>query len=215
MYRPSHALTVGVLIAAGMMVLAGCSGQQAPDTIATPAPTASTPTPTYDAEKDMWLQNGWPVPDPDATFDPNAPWLTASEVQAIVQSCLSDEGWDLELNTRGGLQTNIPDGQYDAFHNTLRECYVKNRIGTAAPAPLNKELATREYAAQIATRDCLIGLGIDVPEFPSYTVYEDDLLVNGFVNSIYTVADAAGIDLYSDPIYQQTCPDPADSFGHN
>lgn len=92
--RPRPRLAVALI---SCLFLSGCSageeGQPRPSNAA-PAPAnqeLATP-PTFDADRGIWLSDGWPVPAPDATFDPEHRWKSANEIAAAMGACLNDRG---------------------------------------------------------------------------------------------------------------------------
>jgi len=170
--------------------------------------------PTLDPDSGLWLSDGWPVPAPGATFDPDAPWMTASEASQRTATCLADKGWNIEIERPGEFTAMVPPGQESAHQADYKACLIEHRIGIQPAPPVNPQWAEREYAAQTKARACLVDEGYAVPELPSYRVYEDEFLSGGTID-IYSLARNAGVDFDEDPSIYQRCPDPMDSWGHN
>lgn len=204
-------------VVGAIVLLAGCSTSEQHATSSPPATGSSTLTvpPTFDAKSGLWLSDGWPVPDPSATFDPNAPWMSADGASRLIADCLTEKGWAVTVTGPSEFNVDTPPEQKSAYDNDVKNCNVTNRIGIDPAPPLTKELAQREYDAQVRTRKCLIKVGREVPEAPSYQVFEDALLTEGRIIGIYQLATDAGINLSADPAVLKQCPDPIDTWGHN
>ncbi|MGF3054547.1 hypothetical protein ACQUSY_11405 [Microbacterium sp. YY-03] len=210
--------TSGVLIAVFGLTLVACSATTPEDSglpMSSGGPTAYDGEATYDADLDLWLADGWPVPDPSATFDPDAPYISPQEANTKLMACLSENGWDLKAEGTTSYSGNVPPEQWESYKRDLKDCLIQNRIGIDPAPPLTPELARNEYEAQQQTRSCLVSLGLTPPELPSYPVYEDSLLVDQVATSIYDLALEAGLDLTTDPSYQGSCPDPMNTWGRN
>lgn len=212
-----HTSAKFVSVVGAMVLLAGCStGEQ--HTGSTPPATGSgmlTVAPTFDPKSGLWLSDGWPVPDPAATFDPNAPWMSAEEASRLIADCLTEKGWAVTVTGPTEFRVDTPPEQKSAYDSDVKSCNVTHRIGIDPAPPLTKKLAQREYDAQVRTRECLVRIGKDVPETPSYQVFEDALLTEGRIIGIYQLATEAGISLSTDPTVWKQCPDPISTWGHN
>lgn|GEM_PF-3475273 len=190
----------------------GCAAEGNVDQTAD-RPGEAVVEPTFDGASGLWLRDGWPVPDPDAVFDRNAPVITASEARGLYVQCLNEMGWDAAIEPQsGGIEVHVPSGQHDAYQRDLRQCAVDNRIGVEPPPPYDDVLAKAEYATQQRLRDCLIEHGQSPPVLPSYQVFEDQLLTHGVVYSLYT---EAGFEWEVRNAMMAVCPDPIDTFGYN
>lgn len=109
----------------------------------------------------------------------------------------------------------MPPGQKDPYERDLKQCYIDNRIGIDPAPPITHELAEREYAAQIKVYECLTALGRQVPQMPSFQVFESKLMTSGDIISVYGLASDAGTNLRADSVAWSSCPDPLDTWGHN
>ena len=207
-----------VLIGA-LMLLTGCtSGEQhgvQPSASTSGNPQGLTQTPVLDPVSGLWLSDGWPVPAPDATFDPNIPWRSSTEESTLLAECMTGNGWSVTVTPSGAIETTLPPGQKSAYDTDSKQCRVDHRVGiNPGPVP-TKELASTEYAAQVRAVQCLRGMGKDVPEMPSYQVFEDALLIEDRIVSVYDLAYDAGMDLSEDQSVRQQCPNPTDRWGYN
>jgi hypothetical protein len=171
--------------------------------------------PTLDPESGLWLSDGWPVPDPDATFDPNAPWMSSEEASDLIAACVEAKGWTVTITQPGAFQADIPPEQKSPYEADLKQCYVDNRVGVDPAPAVTRELAKAEYEAQVRTRECLLTIGKDVPALPSYQIFEDALLTEDRIIGIYGLAADAGEDLTADSEAWDQCPDPLNTWGHN
>lgn len=210
-YQAGLAVTSAVAL---FVLLAACSGgaQDAQeglnDTAASTDPLLTT-EPEFDTERGIWLSDGWPVPAPDATFDPEYRWSSANEIAAAIGTCLQDEGWDVIVGgIEGGFEAKVAPEQRDAYQDAMKTCQIDLGMGTNPGRELDSDLARAEYAAQVKLSECLTGAGATVPALPSYQVYEERLLGTGSAFSIYD--DLPGKDRYVD-----RCPDPLDTWGYN
>ncbi|QKJ19927.1 hypothetical protein [Microbacterium hominis] len=209
-------VTRALCLVASLLVLAGCApGEHHASTTPTAPPTGPAVAPTFDEESGLWLSDGWPVPDPHATFDPDAPWMSAEDASNIIVGCLRDKGWEVTVTGPGAFVIDTPDAQKDAYDYDVKRCYIDNKVGIDPPPPLTAELADSEYRAQVRTRDCLESLGLDVPSLPSYQAFSDALLVESRIIGIYALAESSGSDLRTDPEIWAACPDPLNTWGHN
>lgn len=165
--------------------------------------------PTFDSERGIWLSDGWPVPAPDATFDPNHRWSSANEIAAAIGTCLKDAGWDVIVGgIEGGFEAKVAPAQRSAYQEAMKACQIELGMGTNPGRELDSELAREEYGAQEELRDCLASIGVDVPTLPSYQVYEEELLNSGSAFNLYD--EVPEKDQYVD-----RCPDPLDTWGYN
>lgn len=65
----------------------------------TPASQAAPDlAPTFDLASVLWLSDGWPVLDPSATYDPDAPVRSAAETTQLTADCLTARGWTVTIN---------------------------------------------------------------------------------------------------------------------
>jgi hypothetical protein len=205
-------------LTAAVLLLAACAPDEPHDSIVAPSPSTDTEpgiAPTFDPQSGLWLSDGWPVPAPDATFDPDAPWMSIEEASNLIVACVQGKGWAVTVASPGSFEADIPPDQQTAYEADLKGCYIEHRVGTAPAPPLTEDLATTEHAAQVRARQCLIDLGKSVPELPSYQVFEDALLGESRIIDIYGLAADAGQDLSSDPTVRQHCPDPLDTWSPN
>lgn len=213
-------LTVVGALTGAVLLLVGCTPGEQPGDRADPRPSAPTlaqPSvePTLDPTSGLWLRDGWPVPAPDATFDPDAPWMSSEEASNLIASCVEESGWPVTASEPGAFEVVVPPEQKTVYESDLKQCYVDHRVGIDPAPPLTKELAETEYDAQVKAGLCLTELGIEVPDLPTYQVFEDALLTENRIIGIYGLADEAGLDLATDSAAWQQCPDPLDSWGHN
>lgn len=194
-------------------LLVGCS---AVEESTTPEPAGSAAAsgslevePVYDTELGLWLSDGWPVPAPDATFDPNYRWTSANEIASAVGTCLQDDGWDVVVGgIDGGFESKVPPEQQSAYQDAMKACQIELGMGTNPGRELNSDLAREEYAAQERLAGCLRNAGANPPALPSYQVYEESLLSSSAIYSLY--------DLMPDKReYLSICPDPVDTWGFN
>ena len=216
--RPPRSLALLAALGAALLLLAACAPDELQDSIVAPSPSTDTEpdiAPTFDPQSGLWLSDGWPVPDPDATFDPDAPWMSIEEASNLIVACVQGKGWTVTVTSPGSFEADIPPDQQTAYEADIRGCYIEHRVGTAPAPPLTEDLARAEYAAQVRARQCLIDLGKSVPELPSYQVFEDALLGEARIIGIYGLAADAGQDPSSDPAVRQQCPHPLDTWGHN
>lgn len=85
--------------------------------------------------------------------------------------CMGNLGWSVTPNDDGGVSSAIPPGQKSAYDAARDQC--AELIGTYGHAPLTEAELRTVYRAQLATRDCLLDLGYDVPEPPSEQAFLD------------------------------------------
>lgn len=203
-----------VVAAVASVFLAGCStgeedAQRPRDTSVTPGDQHLTIEPTFDADRGIWLSDGWPVPAPDATFDPDYRWSSANEIAAALGTCLKEEGWDVIVGgIEGGFEAKVAPEQRNAYHDAMKTCQIELGMGTNPGRELTSDLAREEYAAQKKLHECLARIGVDAPTLPSYQVYEEKLINSGVAFNIY---DA----LPEKNRYVERCPDPLDTWGYN
>ncbi|MEZ3162132.1 hypothetical protein AB1K54_16585 [Microbacterium sp. BWT-B31] len=181
----------------------------APDRSVSSGVQGLTTEPTFDPAQGVWLSDGWPVPAPDATFDPDNQWRSASETAAAVGTCLQNKGWDVIVGrVEGGFEARVTPEQQTAYQDATKACHIELGVGTNPGRALDGRLAAEEFAAQERLLECLLNAGASPPALPSYQVYEEDLMMTGAAYNLYD-------GLPGKERYLESCPDPLDTWGFN
>jgi hypothetical protein len=86
--------------------------------------------------------------------------------------CLRELGWEVDIDWDGGIladSTKIPMAQLEQYRTDERACLEQAWAALEVDAHEREEL----YSKELATRECLISEGHDIPEPPSKQVYLD------------------------------------------
>jgi hypothetical protein len=96
---------------------------------------------------------------------------TPQEWGSAYADCLRDKGWEVTIADDGSVTAKVPAAQGDAYDDATVEC----RAGlTITPFDEYTDAQRHDlYDAQVALRSCLVSLDIDLPEPPSYAVFEE------------------------------------------
>lgn len=86
--------------------------------------------------------------------------------------CLKDRGWEVTIEWDGGViadSRTIPIEQKPLYEQDTKECFEE----MDARLVLDDSEKERLYNAELATRDCLIELGHEIPGPPTLQTYLD------------------------------------------
>lgn len=132
------------------------------------------------------------------------------EFGSIMASCLVGLGWDAEETGDGGITSDIPEGQEDAYNADLASCQEENGFDKLAPKLTEPELRL-VYLMELDTADCIRDEGFDPGNPPSEQSFVDAALVNGNVWDPYEAVYGASNAQVTEEEYfalLQTCPRP-------
>jgi hypothetical protein len=79
--------------------------------------------------------------------------------------CMRELGWNSTVEDDGGVTVHVPEGQSEAYEAARDRC--DELIGANDRPDLTDDQLREVYAAMVATRDCLVGLGYELPAAPS------------------------------------------------
>lgn len=139
--------------------------------------------------------------------------LSLSPASNQVYECLREKGWEPTLTWDGGIEVSsesMAKEQLPLYTADEEECWEP--INTAIATMTDAEIL-EVYAAELATRDCLIERGLDVDTPPSAQTYLDQ-----FADASWTAYGAANIDSVAadDAKWRElneACPQPGWSLG--
>jgi len=127
--------------------------------------------------------------------------------------CITEKGWDVTLRWDGGVEAStetIPQEQYNLYDADASACMAELDQRILAMTEVEIRAA---YQAELATRECLVGLGYDVQEPPSEQTYIDDFF--GVRWTAYGESNVS-IQALSDSEWRtlnESCPQPSWGFG--
>ena len=139
--------------------------------------------------------------------------LSLSPAGDDLYECISEKGWEVTLRWDGGVEASsetIPQEQYDLYTADMRQCMAE--LDQRILAMTETEIRAA-YRAELATRECLVGLGYDVQEPPSEQTYIDD-----FFGARWTAYGESNVSIQalSDSEWRalnESCPQPSWGFG--
>lgn len=115
---------------------------------------------------------------------------------------MEDAGWVVTLTPDNGFSfSDVPEEQQEVLSQALTDCQTK----FPAP-PMNASNLTVLYEAEIAQRDCLVGLGYEMPEPPTLDTYIDSYGSDAWFAISDTNPETMTPAVYADVLRQ--CPSP-------
>ena len=107
-----------------------------------------------------------------ATSSPSAASQVSArdrDYQQALLACLQDAGWDVEIDTDGGIYVpgGIPNAQFSDYLEAAATCEEHLNASIPQLADLSSGQWSQLYGLEVATAECLRAAGIDVPAAPS------------------------------------------------
>jgi hypothetical protein len=137
----------------GILVLAACTTQPTP---ASQSAVTATPGTTVTATQSVV----------EITAEPDAYIGRLAE-------CLREAGWNVQVDSQGGLSAHISADQRAAFMAARETCTAK-----AGPPPTSAPVSEADirlrYDYLVRARECLLALGFALREPPSFEQFLDD-----------------------------------------
>lgn len=109
-------------------------------------------------------------PDPVVT-DSGAPAAESTEDAALID-CVRDRGWEIVVDDEGWGAPGISEAQFDVYVADVEECGQLTSV-IEPLEDISQERWEQAYARTVETARCLRGQGYDVPETPSFQVWQD------------------------------------------
>ncbi|WP_395245558.1 hypothetical protein ACGGZK_07015 [Agromyces sp. MMS24-K17] len=139
--------------------------------------------------------------------------MSVSPAADQVFKCITEKGWEVSLSWDGGIEASsdsVPQAQYDQYRADSDACWavVDDKIRNMSPDQIRAA-----YTQELATRECLTGLGYDVAEPPSEQAFLDDFFIDRW--SAYLAAGFGNGSLPDDEwrTVVQSCPQPSGGWG--
>lgn len=89
----------------------------------------------------------------------------------IVVECLRDAGWNPQIAPDGGIGVGVPLGQEDQYESDSETCWA------LVHSPPFDEISAQDreiyYGQLVELRECIIGLGIELPVAPTFQAWVD------------------------------------------
>lgn len=94
-----------------------------------------------------------------------------AQLQEDIHVCMEAEGWDSELQSDGSYRFSYEEAQSDAFNAANVKCI--DDAGGNLPIVRSDEDWRGIYDFYLGSVECLRSNGEDVPDAPSFTVWEE------------------------------------------
>lgn len=132
-----------------------------------------------------------------------SPVTERAQMQAMT-ACMQERGWDAEFDPidNGMVVRGVPDEQREQSMADNDECGAEVGLRTTGP-PLSEAQLSELYAHQLATADCLRGLGLTVPPAPSEEVF---IATYGSSDGWYPYEATSGSSRSESLEYNAKCP---------
>ncbi|USQ78890.1 hypothetical protein [Ornithinimicrobium faecis] len=131
--------------------------------------------------------------------------ITASEYDSVMQSCLADQGFEVELPAGGGFDIQLPNDQVPSFRLAHYECEGTFPVHELYRRESGPEEQRREY--QWLTEvlvPCLSEEGIDVSDPPTLESFQSSYERPQRWHPVNELLESMGPARVSD--LSQTCP---------
>jgi hypothetical protein len=137
--------------------------------------------------------------------------LGSREDRAHAQAaCLSQKGWDVDIEPDAGITWEGPVAQRDQYGKALEECRDQMGSGQSPDDEVTNEMLRTAYDMQVETLECLRSKGYDeLSDPPTLQTYLD-------ANGQWTPYAELPLEISEADWYQllETCPQPSISpFG--
>lgn len=168
-----RALAMGVVLVAGLIWTSCISSTGPPDDVAPQAVTATgvEPVDLLAGDRDGDIQSLMPTT-PVTTAPPGAVRASVLERQEFKLACLSELGFEGEIEDDLGILTNVAPEQQDEFMEASAACRevagVEFGISFGLSTP---EELRQHYRAFLYVRECMIQAGYSTDDPPSLEVY--------------------------------------------
>lgn len=125
-------------------------------------------------------------------------WVGADEQDRVVQACVGDQGFEVEIGSGGGLQwEGLPDSQRDAFFLAFWICHARFTEEPKYMVDLTADQygVLYDYWTQFYVPCLAATAGLDAPEPPSRDVFVAQILDESTRDGAWTpMPDAAQFD---------------------
>jgi hypothetical protein len=115
-----------------------------------------------------------PAPAGDNTGE-YMPLISSQEAGELMQQCMSNRGWEVELNEFAELESNLPDeSQSDEYNADIEACWGEHDLDKP-PRPMDQATAEAYFDLLVESAGCLEDLGFSISEPPSRETYVEQL----------------------------------------
>jgi len=105
------------------------------------------------------------------TPTPTVQHLTGQAAGEFVAECLKEKGWSADVGLDGGVSVSVPASQESQYEEASAACWSQ------IAAPSFDEMSPGElrdaFNVLLARRECMAGLGIDMPRPPTFATWVD------------------------------------------
>lgn len=106
---------------------------------------------------------------PETTPTATVSIATAEDYETNMAGCLRERGWEVTITPEsegGGIRSEIPIEQGDAFESDRAECLAEFGYDQP-PSPMSEQDAQAYLAKLVEAAECVEGLGYEVPAQPA------------------------------------------------
>lgn len=194
----------GLVVASGLVVvLAGCGGGA--DVSTAPGDPDSDSGTEVSQMQDMAQELG--ITDPPSVTVVRE--ITPSESRTVLNSCLSEAGWELTQEGSGAAAYDISPDQEDAFNLAYYTCVAQYPVEAKYSEPYTDEQFGILYDHWTDTTiPCLEGLGYEVRDVPSRQTFIENptwLPQPGITDAVSADVSAGRWQSW-DQVFEEECP---------
>ncbi|MQM24442.1 hypothetical protein [Glycomyces albidus] len=106
------------------------------------------------------------------------PLISTMEAGAIMRQCMTDLGWEVDLNEFGEIESDYPAEQADRYQSDLETCWAEHGFDRPPP-PMDEDTAGTFFDLMVASAGCLEDLGYSISAPPSRGAYVAELASSG------------------------------------
>ncbi|WP_157000933.1 hypothetical protein [Agromyces laixinhei] len=99
------------------------------------------------------------------------PPTSQADANERMANCLEESGWTVKVDPAGGIESEYPSEQEDAYSADVGSCF--DSTGVNQVRQLSQDEYREGYELMQETLQCLRGEGLDLPDAPSYQQFAD------------------------------------------
>ncbi|WP_199038009.1 hypothetical protein [Glycomyces salinus] len=135
------------------------------------------------------------------------PLMSNLEAGEIMQDCMTEHGWEVELNEFNEIESSHEEAQADQYQADLESCWAEHGFDKPPP-PMDRDTAGEFFDLVVESAGCLEDLGYSISEPPGREDYIEALVsTNGAIWDPYAdIVESTTPEEWDEA--RRSCPQP-------